>query len=931
MGVAIEFRVLGPLSALAGGRPLPLGAPKQRALLAELLLARGSVVPRDALVDAVWGEAAPQSAARSLQVYVHGLRKTLGGDRIATHGGGYGICLEPGELDADRCERLVERGRGALAVGDAAVAADDLAAALALFDGPPLADLAGEPVARRAGELEELRLQALELRNEAELALGRHERLLPELETLAREHAYRERFHAQRIVALYRAGRQKEALDAYRDTRLVFAEELGIEPGPELRELERAVLRHDASLAAPEAAARGVARIPAPPTPLVGRALEVAAVAGLLARGDVRLVTLLGAGGSGKTRLAIAAAAELAPRLAGGAVFVDLATAGDADALARGIAQALGADESDDAVAAAVGAVGAQPLLLVLDNLEQLLPDVVPVAALLAGTSRLRVLATSRAPLRLSGEHLYTVPPLAVPPASAALDEVADADAVRLFLARARAVDSAFALTDENAAAVGAICRRLDGLPLALELAAVWTRTLSPEELERRLGDALEILVEGARDLPPRQQTLRATLDWSYGLIDEEQRRALARLAVFSGGAPLEAAEAVLGAGGLGLVAALVAHGLVRRVGGAPAPRLVLLETIREYALQRLRAGGEEADARRRHAAWFRALAERLQPELASGKTEAALVEYDREHENLRAALDGAAEAGDVETEVRIAAGMRLYWAVRGALAEGRRLFERAIADSDGRPPLHAEALFHGAAFAFRRGDLTTARAEWAKALDIFRRLDDEEEAARCVAELGAVALAEGDFDTAEANYRESAAAFAAQGHTVREAAARGNLASIFAERGNWAAAEEEGLHVIELQRAIEDSEGLSVSVYNLARVKLALGRVDQSRSLAAEALDLALRLGYREVLGYVLSLLAELALGDGDPEQAARLTGRSEAIFDELGVARYGEDAAAHERVVAELARTLGAARLRELREAGGGAALELTLARVG
>jgi predicted ATPase/DNA-binding SARP family transcriptional activator len=883
-------------------------------------------VTRDALVDAVWSEDVPDAAGTSLQVYVHGLRKALGADRIETHGSGYRLRLEPDELDAERCERLVERARSELAADDPAAALDDLAAALALFRGPALADLAGHPVARRGGELEERRLQALELRVEAELALGRHERVLAELEALARQHPYRERFREQLILALYRAGRQKEALDAYREARRVL-DELGVEPGPALRELERAVLRQDPALAAPEQPPAGEARLPVPPTPLVGRALEVATIAALLRRPEARLVTLTGPGGSGKTRLAIAAAAELARELPGGALFVDLATARDGAALAGAVAQAAGADEGDDPLAAALAAIRGQPLLLVLDNLEQLLPDVAPVAALLAGAPRLRVLATSRAPLRLSGEHEYPVPPLPVPGVAAGFEEVAEADAVRLFLARARAVAPAFALTDENAADVAAVCRRLDGLPLALELAAVWTRLLPPDELARRLSGALDLLVQGARDLPPRQQTLRATLDWSYGLLGDGDRRALRRLAVFSGGAPLAAAQAVLGDGALARVGTLVEHGLVRRVDDGGSPRLVLLETIRQYALERLQADGEEAAARRRHAEWFRAFSERLQPDLAGDDVEGALAEYDREHENLRAALEWAAAVGELATEVRIAVGLRLYWAVRGWFAEGRRLFERVISDSAGDPALHAEALFHGAAFAFRRGDLESARAEWTRALELCRGLGDEDEAARCIAELGGVALAEGDLDAAEERYREAAGAFAAQGRTVREALARGNLAAIAAERGDWAAAESAGERVIALQRSTGDSDGLTVSVYNLARVKLALGRRADARALADAALEDALRLGYREVIAYALGLIAELALGDGEHELAARLLGRSDALFAELGVVRYGQDAAAYDRVVAALRELLGTERLQELRAGGSADALEQAL----
>ncbi|HEX7084250.1 MAG TPA: BTAD domain-containing putative transcriptional regulator [Gaiellaceae bacterium] len=915
----IEFRVLGPLAAAADGSALALGAPKQRALLAELLLASGAVVSRDALVDAIWGDAPPDSALTSLQVYVHGLRKALGDDRIERQGDGYRLRLERDELDADRFEQLVERGRAALDEGDAETAAAALREALALWTGPALAGLSCNT---RAASLEERRLQALELRGEAELQLGRHEALLGELEALVREHPYRERFREQQILALYRAGRQKEALDAYRDIRRRLVEELGIEPAPALRELEQAVLRQEPTLAAP-GAAPSERRLPTAPTPLVGRHLEVAAVAALLRRDDVRLVTLTGTGGTGKTRLALAAAHELAAESAGGAIFVDLSPVADPAHLPAAIALAIGVGDDSDPFAAVTARLTSAPTVLVLDNLEQLLPEVTVVSHLLAAIPRLRVLATSRAPLRLSGEHEYPVPPLPVPAATATFEVAAANDAVRLFIARARAVDPHFALTDRNLRAVVGICRRLDGLPLALELAAARTRLLPPEQLEQRLGSALDVLVGGARDLPARQRTLRATLDWSWGLLDDDERLALARLSVFSGGASLDAAQAVLGdLDALQQATRLAEHGLLRR---AEAARLVLLETIREYALARLREQGDEQDARRRHAKHHLALAERLAQGLLDG-TVTTVEEFAREHENLLAAVAWTAGAGEVELQVRLVCALRLYWAMRGNFAEARGLFERAIADSRGAPALHAAALFHGASFAFRRGDLETARSEWTTALGLFTELGDEEEAARCTAELGAIAIAERDLERAERLYREAAAAFAAHGRTMRECAALGNIAAIAAERGDFESAEAQGERVVGLQREVGDHEGLAISLHNLSRVKLRLGHLDEAQRCCAEALQVALQLAHKEILGYGLGSVAEIAHTRGEHELAARLLGAGEAIFEETGVQRFGEEAEAWKRTADALAAELGAERQRELMREG--AALQLAQA---
>ena len=378
-------------------------------------------------------------------------------------------------------------------------------------------------------------LVALELLGDAELELGNHDAVLAQIEQLIAEQPYRERLREQWILALYRAGRQKDALDAYRSTRSLLIEELGVEPGAALQELERAVLRQDPSLAGP-ARSSPASRLPSAPTPLVGRRLEVAAVAASLRRDDVRLVTLTGPGGVGKTRLALAVAEELATELPDGVVFVDLAPVSDAALVADLIAESLDvAEGEEDAVAAAAHRLRGRSPLVVIDNFEHVLAAGPNVSALLAASSGLRILVTSRVPLRLSGEHEYPVPTLA------------PTDAVELFSQRATALDPAFVVSGTNATSVGEVCRRLDGLPLAIELAAARTRVLSPAALAERLAQALELLTEGARDLPERQRTLRATIDWSYRLLDEAERSLLARLSVFAGGVTLESAEAVGG------------------------------------------------------------------------------------------------------------------------------------------------------------------------------------------------------------------------------------------------------------------------------------------------------------------------------------------------------------------------------------------------
>jgi predicted ATPase/DNA-binding SARP family transcriptional activator len=850
-------------------------------------------------VDALWGDLPPKAAINSLQVYVHGLRQALGAERIETHGAGYRMRTEPGELDLDRFSRLVERGRRSLADGHAADAAEDLRQALELWLGPPLADLGGEPIAEaEAARLDDLRLQALELRNESELALGRHGELVAELEALIADQPYRERLREQYVLALYRSGRQKEALDAYREARSALLDELGVEPGPALRELERGILRHDASLSAPEQQPRTEWHLPVPPTPLVGRRLEVAAVAGMLRREDVRLVTLTGPGGTGKTRLALAVAEELAPGLRDGAAFVDLAAVRDATLLGPTIAHALGLQEGEEPLARVVAErLRTQSVLLVADNLEQLLPGTVFIAELLAAAPRLLVLATSRSPLRLSAEHVYPVPPLPTPllAESPTFEELAANDAVRLFVARARAVDPAFELTEEGAHDVAEICRRVDGLPLAIELAAARSDLLSTDAMAQRLGQSLELLTEGARDLPVRQQTLRATLDWSHELLSPAERTLFARLAVFSGGCTTDAVEAVcvdVDTDVLSTTASLLDESLLRRDDDG---RLGMLETIREYALERLELSGEADEVRRRHADYFVRLAEAADRELTGPDQVGVHERLEREHDNFRGALAWAQRTEASDIELVLAAALARFWYIQGHLVEGRRWLEDALSRDPGQlPAVRTQALRGAAVLAIKHGDHADAERFLEESLRLSRERGDTASMIRSMLSLGVVAVATGDFERAKRLNQETLALARLSGDGRVVVTTINNLSDLALVEGEYEAAARFARESLAEARELGHRESAVLALLNLGQASLYLHRLDDAAEALAEALRVGVELGYREAIGYALEGFASLAAERRDPVRSARILGAAEALLEAIGASL---DRAASER----------------------------------
>jgi predicted ATPase/DNA-binding SARP family transcriptional activator len=850
-----EFRLLGPLEVVSDGAVLPVGGPRQRALLAFLLLHANEAVKRESLIDGVWGEEPPARAENALQVAIHGLRKLLGPERIETVGDGYRLQVEPRELDLDRFQELLER---------------DPAAALELWRGPALTDVEAPFATAEAARLEELRLAAIEARIETELASGHHDLLAPELARLIAEHPFRERLRGQLMLALYRAGRQAEALDAYQEARRVLVGELGIEPSPDLQELERAILRQDPALAAPSRAAP--ATLPTPLTPLVGRGLELAAVTALLRRPDVRELTLTGPGGAGKTRLALAAASELGPQLRDGVLFVDLAPLQDAELVAGSIARAGGLSEQGEqpVLETLVEWLAERELLLVLDNFEHLLDAASLVSRLLSAAPGVTALVTSRALLRVSGEHEYAVPPLA------------RQEAIELFATRSSAVDASFRLTDENAAAVADICDALDGLPLALELAAARTRLLTPAQMRDRLGERLQLLTAGPADVPARQQTLRATLDWSYDLCSPDEQSLFRRLGVFVGGWTLEAAERV-GEAELNTLQSLVDRSLVRRLTKPAGDiRFDLLQTVGEYARERLQEAGELERLTRRHLEYYLTLAEEAAPRMLTRDGSELLAALDAELDNVRAALAASRSLGLGERHLRVCGEFWRFWYVRGYYSEGRRWLEHALADVQEQPaPLRAAALKAAGILATEQGDHNAGQNRAAEALGLYRDLDDRRGVLTSLTVLGHASRKAGAIGSAKACFEESGVLARELGLTEDVAVSVSNLAAVATEEGEYERARELFEESLSISRDVGREDAAALALANLGYIHLLSGRPHRAMEALSEGLEISGRLGFRATTISCLVIRAAAATALDDLDEAARLLGAASAISE--------------------------------------------------
>jgi predicted ATPase/DNA-binding SARP family transcriptional activator len=861
----MEILLLGPVEVRDGDR-VHRPAGKQAVLLAALAREPGQTVTRERLIDELWPGDPPETAAKSIDVYLWRLRRAIPGLDLEKRGGGYRLVASREAVDVYRFRDLVERGRAAVAAGEPAAGAELLADALDLWRGPALTGIDGVGGA----QLDELRLAAQEDRIAAELETGNDARLAAELESLVLAHPLRERLRALLMLALYRSGRQADALGAYKQAREAFVEELGIEPTPALQRLEQSILRQDPKLELPNteptepfASARSGPRgasLPAESTTLVGRQHELDRIARLLASPTPRLVTLTGTGGSGKSRLALRAAAQQQTAFPGRVFMIALAPVAGPELVIPAIAEALGVPETGgrsllDSLATHLAH---RDTLLVLDNFEHVLDAAADVSALLAACPPLRIIATSRVPLRVKAEHEFEVPPLERDPA------------VELFAERAREIRHDFTVGSANAGHVAQLCARLDGLPLAIELAAARVRLLTPEAMLARMEHRLDLLTTGASDAPLRHRTLRDSIAWSFSLLEPGQQLLFTRLAVFRGGWRLDGAEAVSAGDVLDDLTVLVEHSLVQmRFGADGEPRFDMLETIAEFAREQLAASEELGEIQRRHAWYFVGLAESIEPWLYTGQRAPSQRRLSEERDNLRAVMAWSAENDIAEPALRILAALwQWYWL---SLGEGAATGERILALPSAAPrtAVRAGALFTTALASWGLGLIEPAVRLAGEELVIAQQLGDDLLLARGL--MMRAAVEEMSDEERRTSCLEALESVRRTGDSWQEAWIEMTCAMDGMYSSDPAFGEEHGERAVAQFRELDDAWSWAVPGVPLGYSRLQLGKLEEATEILEECLPVLLDVGDLKIGNICAIGLAMVARFSGDLDSAGR------------------------------------------------------------
>jgi predicted ATPase/DNA-binding SARP family transcriptional activator len=899
------FGVLGPVAVwTADGAPVPVPGRKVRALLAALLLHEGRAVSGARLIDDLWGDDLPGNPAGTLSAKVSQLRRALdaaepGARRlVASPPPGYRLRIDANALDAHRFRSLTARARRA---HDLPTRAALLSDALALWRGPAFTDFADELfVEVAAARLNEERLTALEDHAEARLALGECRDLIAELAELLAAHPLRERLRGLHMRALHLSGRSTEAVASYEALRARLADELGVDPSNDLMALHSAILARDSSIGSSLDTAPSRTRprtnLPAPLSELIGRGDAVSGIHAAV--GTARMVTLTGPGGVGKTRLAVETARGLSDTFADGVWLAELgslAPGSTSEAAGAVVMAALDVrdvrGEEKPSTQRLVDALRTRRLLLVLDNCEHVVDQAAELAGrLLRAAPDLKILATSREPLGLPGEVVWSVPPLEVPDATAAVTPTAlgRVSAVQLFVTRASAAAPGFVLDGDTARAVAELCRRLDGLPLALELAATRVRALGVPELVARLDDRFRLLAAGRRDSPARQRTLQAVIEWSWDLLTEPERVVLRRLAVHADGCTIDAAEQVGAEDGIDVaeqLARLVDRSLVSVVQDGGGPRYRLLESVAAYCIDRLREAGETERIRERHGRYYTSLAERAEQGLYGSDQREWLRRLDAETANLRSALDHATTHGDAERALRLVVALTWYWFLRGRLVEAAHRLRTATA-LDGEAPAMLRA--RAAAWQAGIGCLLGERPDPATA-PLWEQLDDPVARGRAEWFLAYAEIDFGDVPAVEKRLERALTAF-------HEAEDRWGIAAALSTRARLGyliddleSVERDGESSAALFRELGERWGLVQATSRLGGQAEALGDHVEATRLEHEGLRMAEELGLWSEVSVGLGSLAWIAVQQRDYRQACDLGSEARRLAREQGY-RVGE-----------------------------------------